>query len=217
MIVDFTLPEVSVPTSAMSDYWLRYFFVGSPSQNRQVNALASTYMRLVEAAIVEYGLGSEALRQVWADQSLLGLRAMHRSISHFESCLSDMHRAIAAYRRLRNHPDRDPLSLYLTDVKPAFISDKIAFQVRNMRDAVHHPEEMMVNGEAAEGQPIALKPDGDDVPHPTEVGQTIKTFDRLAIGKHLLKFSDIADWLTEMSAVAAKVAQFDPRHTAAKL
>ena len=217
MIVDFTLPEVSVPTSAMSDYWLRYFFVGSPSQNRQVNALASTYMRLVEAAIVEYGLGSEALRQVWADQSLLGLRAMHRSISHFESCLSDMHRAIAAYRRLRNHPDRDPLSLYLTDVKPAFISDKIAFQVRNMRDAVHHSEEMMVNGEVAEGQPIALKPDGDDVPHPTEVGQTIKTFDRLAIGKHLLKFSDIADWLTEMSAVAAKVAQFDPRHTAAKL
>ena len=217
MIVDFTLPEVSVPTSAMSDYWLRYFFVGSPSQNRQVNALASTYMRLVEAAIVEYGLGSEALRQVWADQSLLGLRAMHRSISHFESCLSDMHRAIAAYRRLRNHPDRDPLSLYLTDVKPAFISDKIAFQVRNMRDAVHHSEEMMVNGEAAEGQPIALKPDGDDVPHPTEVGQTIKTFDRLAIGKHLLKFSDIADWLTEMSVVAAKVAQFDPRHTAAKL
>ena len=211
MIIDFAMPEISAPTPAISEYWHRYFFVGSPSQNAQVNALASTYMRLVEAAIAEYQLGSKALREVWADHTSLGLRAMHRSISHFESCISDMHRAIAAYRWLRNHQARDPLSVYLASVKPSFISDKIAFRVRDMRDDVHHLEEKVVKGEVTEGQPIALKPDGGEVPHPTETGQTIKTFDRLVIGPHGLKFSEIAEWLTEMSTVAAKVAQFDPR------
>lgn len=212
MIIDFALPEISEPSTAISDYWLRYFFVGSPSQNYQVNVLASTYMRLVEAAIVEYQLGSEALRKVWSDSSSFGVRAMHRSISHFESCISNMHRAIAAYRRLRSHPDRDQLSVHLADVKPAFLSDKIANQLRNMRDAVHHLDEKVVNREVTLGQPMALKPDGVEVPHPTEEGQTIKTFDRLVIGPHMVKFSDVADWLTEMSAVAAKIAQFDARN-----
>lgn len=172
-------------------------------------------MRLVEAAIVEYRLGSEALVRGWSDHNSLGLRAMHQSISHFESCISDMHRAIAAYRRLRNHRDRDPLSVYLADVKPAFISDSIAFRVRDMRDAIHHLEEKVVNGEITQGQPIALKPDGEEIPHPSEVGQTTKTFDRLVIGPHVLKFADIAVWLMEMSSVAARIAQFDPRKAGA--
>ena len=55
MLVDFNLPDVPEPRAAVSSYWCRYLFVGSPSQNRQINAIASTYMRLVEAAVVEYG------------------------------------------------------------------------------------------------------------------------------------------------------------------
>ena len=107
MLVDFNLPEVLEPRAAVSSYWLRYMFVGSPSQNRQINALASTYMRLVEAAVVEYGLAASALRQVWSDHTSIGLPAMHRAIAHFEACVTDMHRAISAYRRLRSHRDRD--------------------------------------------------------------------------------------------------------------
>lgn len=210
MVIEFELPDIQVPTQAISEYWLRYAFVGSPSQSSQVNALANTYMRLCEAAIVEYRLGSIALREVWADPASLGLRTLHRSVSHFESCITDVHRAIAAYRRLRNHRARDPLSLHLADVKPAFISDQISYQVRAIRDAVHHLEEKVVNGDVAEGQPIALKPDGHELPHPSATGQTIKTYDRLAIGPHILKFSELAELLAEMSYVASKVAEFDP-------
>ena len=213
MYVEFDLPAVPEPRTAVSNYWLRYFFAGSPSQNHQINALASTYMRLVEAAIIEYGLGSAALRQVWDDHTSIGLGAMHRSISHFESCLSDMHRAINAYRRLRRHKAMDPLSLHLADQKPAFATDAIAGQVRQMRDEIHHLEERVVDGRIAEGQPIALKPDGPEVPHPTEQGQTVKTFDRLAIGGRELTFSSIAVWLQEMSAVAAKIAQYEPKRS----
>lgn len=215
MYVELDLPEVPEPTTSVSTFWQRYLFFESPSQNAQVNALASTYMRLVEASIVDYRLGSSALRRVWSDHNSVGLKAMHRSISHFESCVSGMHRAIAAYRRLRNHPARDPLSVYLADVKPAFISDNIAFRVRNVRDAVHHLEEKVLKGEVAEGQQIALMPDGDEVPHATELGQTIMTYDRLVIGPHQLKFADIATWLSEMAAFAGKVSEFNPRQNAA--
>ena len=211
MYVEFDLPAIPEPLTAVSNYWLRYYFVGSPSQNHQINALASTYMRLVEAAIVEYALGSAALRQVWADQTSIGLRAMHRSIAHFESCLSDMHRAANAYRRLRRHKAKDPLSLCLAHQKPAFATDAIAGQVRRMRDEIHHLEEMVVEGRIAEGQSIALRPDGPEVAHAIEEGQTVKTFDSLVIGVHRLTFQNIATWLEEMSSVAATIAQYEPK------
>ena len=212
MYVQIDLPEVPVP-AAIANYWLNYFFTASPSQNYQVNALASTFMRLVEAAIVEYRMGSAALREVWNNHTSLGLGAMHRSIAHFESCLSDMHRATNAYRRLRRHRAKDPLSLFLSEEKPAFATDSIAQHLRLMRDGIHHLEEMVVEGRIAEGQPIALKPDGPEVPHPTEAGQTVKTFDRLVIGDRVVAFQSIATWLGEMSAIAARVSQFDPKRT----
>jgi hypothetical protein len=211
MYVEFNLPTVPKPCTAVSNYWLRYFFVGSLSQNHQINALANTYMRLVEAAIIEYGLGSGALREVWDDHTSIGLGPMHRAISHFESCLTDMHRAINAYRRLRRHKAIDPFSRYLADPKPAFATDGIAGPVRQMRDEIHHLEEKVVDGRISEGQFIALKPDGPEVPHPTEQGQTVKTFDRLVIGSRELTFSSIATVLQEMSAVAARIAQYEPK------
>lgn len=209
MYVQIDLPEVPVP-DAIGNYWLDYFFSGSPSQNYQINALANTYMRLVEAAIVEYRMGSVALLEFWANHSSLGLGAMHRSISHFENCLSDMHRATNAYRRLRRHKAKDPLSLFLTEEKPAFATDANAKQLRLVRDGIQHLEEMVVKGRVAEGQPIALKPDGPEIPHPTELGQTVKTLDRLVIGDRQVTFRNVSDWLCEMSTTAAKISQFQP-------
>jgi hypothetical protein len=211
VIVEFDLPELPDPSAELSNYWVRYFFVSSPSQDRAVNALASTYMRLVEEAIVEYQLASAALHKVWSDHSSIQLGAMHRSISHFESCVTDMHRAIATYRRLRNHPTRDPLSAHLTWPKPVFNSDKVAAQLRNARDAVHHLDDKLKDGEVRDGTPIVLAPAGPEVAHPSEAGQTIKTFDRLTIGEHDLLFRDIAGWLSEMEAIAIRIAEFDPR------
>lgn len=210
MHVEIDLPEVPSP-DALANYWLDYFFTGTPSQNYQINALASTFMRLVEAAIVEYRMASAALRDVWTNQTSLGLGAMHRSISHFESCLSDMHRATNAYRRLRRHKAIDALSLFLAAEKPGFATDSVARQLRLIRDGIHHLEEMIVEGRIAEGEPIALKPDGPEVPHPTEPGQTVKTFDRLVIGDRQVSFQNIAAWLGEMSATATKISQFKPK------
>ncbi|MDZ7910028.1 MAG: hypothetical protein U5N10_18615 [Gemmobacter sp.] len=211
MLVEFDLPEVHEPSAEFSSYWIRYIFVSSPSQDRTVNALASTYMRLVEGAIIEYRLASTALREVWSDHTAVQLRKMHRAISHFESCVTNMHRAISTYRRLRNHPTRDPMSATLVEPKPGFVSDKVATPIRNVRDAIHHLEEKLMGGEIRDGTQIALAATGPEVPHPHEAGQTIKTIDRLSIGDHDLLFREIARSLGEMEAMAIKIAQFDPR------
>lgn len=213
MYVEFDLPTAPDLRIVVSNYWLRYTFLGSPSQNHQINALANMYMRLVEAAIIEYQLGSTALRQVWNDQSSIGFGAMHRSISHFESCVLDMHRAIKAYRRLRRHKAMDSLSVYLAVQKPSFATDGIADQVRHMRDAIHHMEEMVMDGSIVDGQPTALKPDGPVAAHLTEQGQTVKTFDRLIIGGRELTFSSIVTWLQEMSDIAEMIAHYEPNQS----
>ncbi|MDR3492163.1 MAG: hypothetical protein P4M12_09020 [Gammaproteobacteria bacterium] len=134
---------------------------------------------------------------------------MNRSISHFENCVSAMHRAIKAYRQLRNHKTRDSLSVYLTNPKPIFISDQVADQIRKVRDAIHHLEEKVVKGDFEEGLPIAIKPFGEETSHPSQPDKIIKTIDRLKIGPHELKFSDVAKWLNEMLNIAVKIAQYD--------
>ena len=63
-----------------------------------------------------------------------------------------------------------------------------------------------MDGRISEGQPFGLKPDGSEVAHPTEPNQTIKTIDRLVIGEREVRFSELADWLTEMFAFAKKIA-----------
>ena len=209
MYVEIDLPDVPIP-DAFANYWLNYFFTGSPSTNFQINALANTYMRLVEAAIVEYRMGAVALRESWSNHASLGIKEAYRSIAHFECCLSDMHRAINAYRRLRGHKALDPLSAFLAHERPDFSTDRIADQLRLMRNGIHHLDEMIVKGQVTEGQPIALKPDGLVSQHPTEHGQTVKTIDRLVIGKERVSFRGIAAWLGEMSAAAEKISKFEP-------
>ncbi len=210
MDVIISLPTGPKVLSSQSHYWTQYLFRGSPSELYEINALASTYMRLVEAAVAEYQLASIALREFWANHYSLGLPLIHRSISHFETCVSDVHRAIDTYRRLRNHKSRDPLSIYLADHKPAFVSDSVASRFREVRDAIHHLPEKIGKGEVVEGQFIALKPDGLEVPHPTEAGQTNKTFYRLVIGPYELTFEEISRTLTELSATTKHIAKFQP-------
>jgi|RhiMethySRZTD1v2_1073278.scaffolds.fasta_scaffold81391_5 hypothetical protein len=141
----------------------------------------------------------------------LNLGAMHRCIAHFESCLSDMQRAIRCYRRLRRNRDQDPLSLALNTEPAAFAADAVADRVRHIRNEIHHLDENLIEGRLQLGQWIALRPDGPERPHPTEAHQTIKSIDRLTIAGRELLFSDLATWLKEVAHVADKIANFDAK------
>jgi hypothetical protein len=212
MYVSIDLPDITDYPTGFPQYWLKSIFVRTVSANYQVNALASTYVRLVEAALTEYRLGGQLLRDFWGTHDSFNLGAIHRSVSHFENCLSNVYRAINCYRRLRRHGSRDTLCVTLNRERPAFATDFAADQLAGMRNEVHHLEELVMDGRLQEGQAVALRPDGPETPHPTEPNQTVKSIDRLVITGRELTFSDLAMWLREMARYADRIAQFEPGH-----
>ena len=209
MYIFFDVPDISEYQNGFPGYWLQILFISSVSENFQINALTTTYVRLVEAALVEYRLGQARLKEYWNTHTSINLSSMHRAASHFESCISDMHRAILCFRPLRRHKDLpDSLRQVLNAEKPRFIADHVSDQLREFRNAIHHLDQRVMKGLLQQGQPIALKPDGPEVPHPTEPNQTNKTIDRLVIAELELKFADLAAWLTEMGRFAEKFADY---------
>jgi hypothetical protein len=211
MYVKFDIPEINAYHKGFPSYWLKVMMVGTVSTSYQVNALASTYVRLVEASLVEYRLAYPTLMGFWDAHDGLKLSAMHRAISHFETCLTNMHRAIVCFVRLRRHADLpENLKLTLNQDKPRFVANTISDQLRDIRNAVHHLEERVMKGDIREGECFVLSPDGEETAHEYEPGQTNKLFDRLIIGSLSVKFSDLAAWLTELAYYAEKLSEFEP-------
>lgn len=213
MYVTLKVPDINEYPNGFPNFWLNWYFTGSISSNFQINALVITFIRLIEAAFVEYRLGKSKLTEFWKPNLSLNLSAMHRSISHFESCLSDMHRAIKCFTRLRRHKDLpEGLRLSLNDEKPRFVAEQISSKIAEIRHGIHHLEELVMKGKLQEGQFFTLQPDGPENPHPTELNQTIKTIDRLVIAQSELQFSSLATWLTEMGGYAEKIAAYEAPH-----
>lgn len=208
MYVEFDLPQIPEQASGFTQYWLKALFIQSPSNRYQINALTSTYVRLVEAALIEYNFGAIQLRELWSTHSSFNLGAMHRSMSNFETCISNMYRATNCFRRLRR--DKNPLSQMLRAKRANFATDLITGKFRTIRNEIHHLEELVMKEQIADGQPFALKPDGPEIPHPTEPNQTIKTIDRLVIGTREVRFAELAEWLSEMANYAVHIANFLP-------
>lgn len=71
---------------------------------------------------------------------------------------------------------------------------------------------MVMDGRITDGQPFALKPDGPEIPHPSEPNQTIKTIDRLVIGTREIRFGELTMWLKEMATIAVRIAEFLPNN-----
>jgi len=212
MYIEFDIPNVE-QRSTLLEYWVKATMIGSPSHRYQINALTSTYIRLVESCLVEYESGAARLREFWNTHTSFNLTAMNRSICHFEVCVTNACRAIHCYRRLRNDRERDPIALHLSADRPSFISDAVAKRFVEIRNQIQHLENAVVNGEIEEGQPFMLAPSGREVAHPIEAHQTIKTIDRLVIGKTELPFSELAALLHELHEFALSISNFLPSST----
>lgn len=201
MYVHFDLPPTPSLSTAFGSYWVQKLFIPSTSSRFEINALITTYVRLVSAAALEYEEGSRLLQEFWSTHSAVNLGAMHRSTSHFESCIFNMNRAINCYRRLRGDKLHDPIAVALRKTKVAFAHDTYADRIREMRNEIHHLEDSLLSEQITEGQNTALWADGPETPHSSEANQTTKTIDRLVIGSHEIIFHDLVQGLTEMISV----------------
>ncbi len=210
MHIVISIPAIEDFPKGVPHFWLNRMFIGSVTGDPQVNALSTTFVRLVESALIDYRQAREAVFEFWADSGFpLGI--MHLAISRYEACVSDMSRAVRCFRRLRRHESLpEELRMALNVVRPRFVADQIYERLSNLRNEVQHLEDHIINGKIEPTQTFTLRPDGPEEPHPTDSGQTVKTVDRLRIGGQELLISDLAIWLVEMAVFAGKIADHRP-------
>lgn len=200
-------PSIDEHRKGFPNFWLNEIFGKPFTKDAQVHALAVTYVRLVEAAIIEYHLGVEKISEYFATSQSINFGAAHRSVSHFESCLSNMYRISKTFRRLRRIDDPLPRALNAA-ARPTFATDAVASRFHQARHDVHHMEERITGDDFVDGQPYSLIPGGPEAPHPTEEGQTNKLIDRVTILDREITFDEIVGWLNEMGRFAQMISDF---------
>lgn len=186
-----------------------------PTSSWKVNVLTSTFVGLAQNVEVEYKQACVYVEDLYVHSRKNGgfsLGSMHMMSRRFEDVISNAHRSIRAFTKLRGHKDaprhfRD----YLNANRPAFSSDAIADRVRDMRNAIHHLDEKLGNGEVEEGQPVHVKLDGSELPVPDseQPNQTLMIYDRIALGPHVISLSELCDWINEMGRQAEYIAAYN--------
>jgi hypothetical protein len=223
MIIKIEFQELNELKNGFPEYWLNSMFDGSISPKRKINALISSYIRLVENSITEYHLALSALNEFWEPSDSFKLRVIHRSISHFETCITDIHRGIQCFKIFRNHPELDEILKELLSDKPNFIQDRNANRIREIRNTIHHienrvedsevmgkPNEKISKGNVSEGEPFMIKPEGIEKPVEGEPGQTLKLINKLQIGSFELTATELMEFLQEMGRYAKKISLYSP-------
>ena len=211
MRVDIRVPPIGKHGQGFLGYWVKAVFIGRISEDAATNALVDTYIRLVEAAILAYQLGEKALREFWNNHGGLSLSALNRSVSHFEACTTDMHRAIRCLKRLRGSAAiPQPVKALAFQGRPKFLSDAVAGRIMGIRDTLYHFEEKVFNGDLPQGSKTVLSADGPEIPDDNDPSQTIKVIDRITIGSLAVQFSELAVWLEEMGDYAQQITDSMP-------
>src|SRR5262245_25813088 len=76
----------------------RYLAGGGPT-DRKSYALVANYIRIVDKAVIDYGLAREQM-ELWATTPNEAFGHLPIAIGHFESCLAAMVRAVEFARRV---------------------------------------------------------------------------------------------------------------------
>ena len=210
MYIEIKPKKIAIEKSDFAQYWMKSLFIKSASKRYQINALIGTYIRLVEASVIEYNLGVSELNEYWKPGSSVKVGNLNRAISHFETCISNIYRATNCFRKLRKDREKDEISVLIFREKSDFYSNQTNDKFRKIRNEIHHLENLVVKGEITEGQSFSLLPDGPEDPHSTEENQTIKKIDRLIIGSKELKFEDIENQLREMLKYVRLIGNYLP-------
>jgi chromosome condensin MukBEF complex kleisin-like MukF subunit len=138
---------------------------------------------------------------------------MYRWIARFESCISDMHRAVRAFTRLRRSAELSVAErARINGTKPVFVTAAVADRIRDMRNELQHIEEKLAKGELTGDLPCTVQPTGPETvsTDPAWREQTVKTIDRLRIAHYEVTFADLTAWLMEMVACVEKIRSLMP-------
>ena len=206
MRVDIEIPDLGPLPSYFSHHVVVSFF--TPSETLvpyPAYALAMTIVRLVDAAGAEYNEARRLTLKFWQTHDALQIGAVTRGTAYFESCLTNMHRAIAATRSLRGKFGKNSVIQGLLPKAPSFTKGKIAAQVKDIRNAIQHLDNDICNGNILQGRSFALRAHGPITTVAGEPEKELLTIDRLELRNHEILFSDVSTCLKDMTKCAEKI------------
>lgn len=208
MIFSLEIPELQGPQAFPGQ--LLNVFLGPQCSNYAGQAMLTSFVRFVEAAQMQYHVGSAAAQR-FVDESQ-NLYSFFDASSAFEACIGYMHRAIRCMKAIRSQKEVAVASLALFPKRPAFMADDVQKQLRNVRDAIQHNYEKVFDGSIPQGTPFMLTLAGTEVLTPTadNARQTTKTWNGVEIGEHRISFADISAWLNQMAFAAEAIVTYRP-------
>jgi hypothetical protein len=152
--------------------------------------IADGYVRLVEKTILEYKEARADLIRFLAERTVDDL---HRAQDHFESCIQSLHRALIYFERLRGfgYKRRDGTPFIPRPRELEVLRDTVRTPVRDMRDALEHLDNDILDGTVPEDSPAG--------PH---LGWEVAT-----LGAHKLQYTDVARWIEQLHEFAAVLSR----------
>jgi hypothetical protein len=209
MRVRLELPELMEFSSGFPAHWMNIIFTRNRPDTYQVHTIITTYVRLVEAAMAEYRQARLFVHAFWNHHGSLQIGAHNMAGAYFEACLTNMHRAVRCLIKIRSRRDVPEDLKRLIPEKPRFTEDRIASRIRDVRDAVQHLEDQVLDGTVPEKTPFMIQAVGSETPILEEPGQSLKTIDRLQIGSFEIMFSELCSWLKEMGQYAELISRYE--------
>jgi len=209
MIMDIQIPEIGAFPQGFPNHWLNIYFMGRKPGSFQAHAITTTYVRCVESALSSYALARAGTLEFWDVGLGFKFGAINGATTHFETCITNMHRAGSCMTALHSRNDIPPNFKSLISPKPRFARGAAQSTIRTVRRLIQHLEQKVLSGdEIPENSPFFVKTEGPEVPVEGDPGQTIKTLDRLKIGAVEVPFSDLCEWLIEMGEYASSIATY---------
>lgn len=172
----------------------RIFFASGPENSSQYT-LVSNYIRLVDLAISEYQEGRERVFSYWQHNGSLVLGAMISATGYFESCLSNIQRALYLLEKIRRHRNL-----------PSDLKDKIPKGLKTFRGRTNNDIRQMRNII----QHFRKKDKGVDQPSLEEsLTLSLKLYsDRLVLGDNLITYQVLSEGLKELHQYANNIHSY---------
>lgn len=201
--IKYKIPNLSHLNQLSHIFMHNRYFSGIGPSDHEAYALFMNYVRLVDIILREYENGRKELENFLAlkNDSWISTHLVIIASGHFEICINTLKRVINYLKRIRGHPkvaqplkDRLPRNSMVLDGK----SEKV---ITEMRDAIEHLENRIQRGEITPGQTLCIVPREDS----------------LELGRHVILFSDLAEWIREVHSYAKVMAQYSETQHPAKL
>ena len=187
------MPDLCDLSSNLAPQRSRSFFISDSGRLEQpFRDLANTLARLIDQATDEYRLARRSLTE-FLRPTMPSASSYWHSVTHVETCITAVHRALNMVERLRK------LGYRLSDRQPLIPSPRSRFldvttkatrqRIREFRDSIHHIDERILDAGPRDESSVSIS-----------FMSTKMTLKKMAI-----TYDELSLWIRELHGIIARV------------